>query len=42
MDLMLLKDLFLNSLNVKDSTLTVSIRDLIEVYNMLLDKIDLI
>lgn len=42
MDLMLLRDLFINSLQVKDSTLTISIRELIEVYNMLLDKIDLI
>ena len=39
---MLLKDLFINSLNVKDENLTISIRDLIEVYNLLLDKIDII
>jgi len=42
MDLMLLKDLFINSLKVNDSNLTISIRDLIEVYNMLLDKIEFI
>ena len=42
MDLMILKDMFFNSLNVKDDHMTISIRELIEVFNLLLDKIDIV
>jgi hypothetical protein len=39
---LLLKDLFLNSLELKEQNLNISVADLIYVYNNLIEKQDLI
>lgn len=41
-DLLLVKDLFLNAMEIKEGSLTINIRDLIFVYNSLVEKSDII
>lgn len=41
-DYLLMKDLFINSMELKNATLNISVKDIIEIYNSLVEKGEII